>query len=472
VIATLQAAVRAAERLRVLRDRYPLGCARMWDRPSALTSQRRAFCADIAEDVHYVRGGKGSGKTRGAAQVIAATVRGRRDPEVTAWAAANGYPVHRIPERLTRKTPVVWSAAAHDLSVMWLRPEIEPFLPDGTTFAYWNAKSEATADLPGGGRLIMKAAKQGRRAYQSIVSPLIGLDEEHEKEVADECRSRTARYPGGGGFVLVTATPVEALRKPAMSWLHDDFVVELKPGHAMAEIHGSHSPFLNRAKRRRLLAAMSESDRAVEERGEFIRPGGLVYWAWDRLVHVVPPRELNPGWLRLLVIDIGTAAPTAALAMAYDPILDQIHVYACHYARELTAAQHAEAIRAMYAELGEALPRIQVMDLETPDSRAIVSEYMEVGFSPTGAVKRHGFGIAVTNQRLSVVARGQDRIDRPGILIHDVPSCGIIAREADAHCWSDRAVARDGHTPTSTQGADHALDCLRYGAVHVELMRR
>lgn len=460
----------AARQIQAARARYPLAMARLWHRDPPRTSQRTAFTIDLADMMHCVLGGMGSGKTEGAIQVAAAMARGRDDLEVRVWAAANGFPLARIPPK---PSIVIVSAGTHQLSNATLRPLFARYMPAGTEYKCWQAdKMEAQAALPNGCRVRLMAATQPLDQWQSMAANFALLDEEHAELIVDSALQRTTRtsWPGSAGWVLLSATPATVLKNPDMAWMHERLAVRKLDGYQMRHIHGSDNPHLDRDARERLYETMSASRRGLEDRGEWYNPGGMVFDRFDRAIHVVAPHRIPSDWQRLGGLDLGTAAPTAYLASAYDPGKDQLHIYGGYYGRNSDQAVHASGIHALHAQLGDPLPSMILADLNTPDAMEMAIAYHDQGIALRPADKAFEAGIAAVSNRMEVRQRGRDRVEVPGLVIHDHPSVAPLLTEIPMFAWRQHHIK--GGASKATHGADHACDVLRYLCHYLWIARR
>lgn len=473
VTPALLATARVAHgRIQLARKLAPMATAALWHREPPLTSQRTAYTEDLGTHVHFVRGGKGAGKSEAGAQLTAAMARGRKDPQVVEWARRNGFPIRRIP---IEPALIIVSAASHQVSATTIRPMVAKLLPPGTSWSYYESKTnEAEARLPNGCKIRFMAATQPRDQFQSMAVDFAWLDEEHAEDLLDEVVTRVLRksWPGGHGFVLVTATPQTALTNPAMAWTMERF--DGREGYTSSHIEGLHSPFLNRHAREVFLASLKDPRRrALEEAGSAFAPGGVVFDAYDRRIHVVPPVQLDPTWIRRGALDIAPSAPTAYLATAYDPQRDQIHVYDGYYLASPHHASHAGAIVALHAARGEPPPPV-LGDFNTPDAVEIMVAYTDAGLRMGPADKSFQSGLSAVADRLMVRERGtgSNRGERPGLVIHDTPGTADLRREIPLYIWDPRKLYRGGTSPESTRGADHACDCMRYIALDTWKTRR
>jgi len=452
----------AAALIRAQRARYPLALARLWHRDPPRTSQRTAFTVDIAELLHAVLGGMGSGKTEGAIQVAAAMARGRNDPEVRAWAATNGFPLARIPPD---PELIIISSPSHQLSATVLRPLLAKYLPPGTAMTYWTSpKDEAGARLPNGCKIRLMAGNQPLDQWQSMKAQFALLDEQHKYDRVDSVLQRVTRatWPGSTGWSLFSATPAQAMTDPDMAWMHERLEVQRLDGYRMVHIYGSDNPYLDRAARDRLLVGQDAARRAMEDRGTWYNPGGMVFERYDRRIHVAPATAIPHDWHRAGALDLGTAAPTAYLASAYDAGNDVLHVYAGYYDRNADPTVHARAIHAVHARHHEQRPDLILGDLQTPDAQEMSVKYADQGVHLAPADKAFSSGVGSVNDRLAVRPRGRFGYVGPGLVIHDTPDLQPLIGEIPTFSWKKNHVQMYGATSKSTQGADHACDALRY----------
>ncbi len=431
----------ALRRLRARRD-APLRYAELWHRDKPRTSQQAIgrLVSSPLVDAALVSGGNGSGKTELAAQIYVAVMCGRNNPDARMWAIRNNFPLSRLPDRPGR---VIASALTSNDSRRVLREKVKAYLPKGSVWRKEDADGEAEVREPGGGVIIFKSNDQGRRAYQGDWADLVGLDEEHDHDVYNECLMRVSRVPGGMGWVLLTMTPLKG-----RTWVYDEFVKEHKASRPAMWIFGEDNPYLPQDKMARILAGYGEHERAARSHGEFVVLEGRVY-QFLRHLHVVPSFVPPPEWPRFRSWDFGTRNPTSVGWYALDTLDDVLHKYGEHYQPDWTLSQHAAQVKAMTGE-----DRIVWTVADSADLGARLALARDHGIETIPSVKDVRAGINAVAERLRPDANG-----RPHLVIHD--NCPNTIREFDNYVWAKRGGNKD-QPDMPLKANDHAMDELQY----------
>ena len=186
-----------------------------------------------------------------------------RMPPCSAWASALSWELWGdilLPELLT------WSPIDRIISA----PE------PGKISA--NKKIKLRADNGSTSVITGKAAEQGAKMYQSARVDVIWFDEEHPKEVYDECQPRLLRR---GGRTIGTMTPL----KGQATYIYSNIYEPAKNGRVPPERHWySHAgvadnPGIPPSAIEELKAELSHTPSQLDARlhGHFVKPVGIVY---------------------------------------------------------------------------------------------------------------------------------------------------------------------------------------------------
>lgn len=336
------------------------------------TSQKEAFTVH-GKRITAVIGGNRGGKSAGAGPVSVATALGRAHPAVQVWAHDCGFKLEDIPN----EEPHVFYAISptHEASVQYTRPTIEQFLPRGTIWHNRMGTSVAMAHLPGPngeppvptaqpgqpgfyGRIVFKAVKQGREAFQGVEVAGAWFDEEPlDRAVFGEVVTRCADV---GGRTYLSMTPLEG-----RTYLYYRLVRDRDPDAVVHELTGLHNPTglkrgLTRADglAREALADIRQGN-AVKARqricGMYGDVEGLVYPVFNDRLHVfddyadLPPRE--ECWI-YGGFDDGTVNPLAYLHAWYHPKTATWWVVKEIYREQMLISDLASELRAIWVEWG------------------------------------------------------------------------------------------------------------------------
>lgn len=409
------------------------------------TSQRDAIVRALkTSEAFLLSGGNRSGKTESASALAVAFAAGRREWYVQQWAELNNIPLELIPENPSE----VWiSALSYGDALTYLRPKIEKYTPVGTRFVRWKAQDRASAILPNGGKILSLSSEAGREKYQGGAVSLVVLDEEHPKDIFDECMLRCIDFRGR---CILSMTPLKGI-----TWVHDVFIDAPPTGYDRYAISGLDNPYVSSVKLRKAIAHMSEASQRSRLYGEFTNQSGLVYSEFSRDIHVVesftPPKD----WPRDRAIDFGVRNPFACLTFAHDERDDVLHVIDEYYQTEKTTLENGRRLLQRERQREETY-RWTVADPESRDGRLTLARELHIETIPA---PKHVGVIETINwvkERLALDSDG-----RPHLVIHD--NCKALLKELRLYRWSK---SQKGDAPIKAN--DHSLDALRYQVAHLK----
>jgi phage terminase large subunit-like protein len=334
----------------------------------------------------------------------------------------------------------VWvSALSYGDALTYIRPKLEKYCPTGSRFIRWKAQDRGQILLPNGGKVLSLSADAGREKYQGAAVSLVILDEEHPRDIFDECMLRTV---DNRGKVVLTMTPLKGI-----TWPFDCFFENPKPGYHTYSISGLDNPHVSSVKLRKAIAHMSMEAQRSRLYGDFVNQQGLVYQEFNRETHIVEPFAIPNSWPRYRAIDFGTRNPFACLWFAWDVQDDVLHVYREYYATERTTTENG---RHILNNSGTERYDWTVADPESRDGRLTLSR--EWGIETKAAPKHIGVTETINwvKERLALDIEG-----RPHLVVHK--NCSNLIKEFRLYRWSD---GRGKDKPIKKH--DHALDALRY----------
>jgi phage terminase large subunit-like protein len=427
-------------------DERPLATAVLWHRsgvdtsgakPRRRTSQRRAL-QNLGSLVTVLLGGNRTGKTEGGALWDVAQALGRDHPDAAAFIRNNGLNPDDFP---SGPGLVVVANLTHKDSREYMRPKLQRYCPKGTTFKNWAADDEAQAVLPNGGRILCKAYKQGREAFQGFNARAFHGDEEGPIDVLLEAMRGLIDQ---GGKVLLTMTPLKGWTR-----LLERYVREPREDTVVHWLHGVDNPHIPMDALKRVLSQYGAHEREARAFGRITALEGRIY-EFDRDAHVCRPFVPPPGWERIRVWDFGTRNPTCVLWMVRDPRDDTLYIYREHYQAEWRLSQHADEV--VRLSRGENYITT-VCDPEDLNARQTLAN--EHGIPNEPARKNVRSNINKVSEYLALDAEG-----KPHLKVFN--SCKNTIREFESYIWQEsRSKADDPEKPQKRD--DHAMDCVAYG---------
>lgn len=205
-------------------------------------------------------------------------------------------------------------------------------------------------------------------------------------------------------------------------------------------------------------ARMTEEQRALRIRGEFVVMEGVVYREYFDAIrpngHLVKPFRVPAAWPRWRAIDYGASSPTACLWFALGPD-ETIFVYREYYQAGSSIPHHAKAIK--NASEGEKYIRTLIDPAAFAASPAnpitVAGQYQKEGMPCFPWPRAQEMGLHAMVQRV------KQRLEVKRIEVFE--NCVNLRREFRS--WKYKA-DKDGKPLASDAfeaGNDHALDCLR-----------
>jgi phage terminase large subunit-like protein len=175
----------------------------------------------------------------------------------------------------------------------------------------------------------------------------IHFDEECPKTVYQEC---IARLVDTGGVWWMSQTPVQG-----MEWIFDDIYLPAKEGKkkiGIVEATMEDNPTLSREAIERFIGELSEEERLIRTKGQYVHLGGAVFQDFNPSTHCIPRGVFKPTPDHRIIrtMDSGYTNPTVWLWLAVAPD-GTITVFKEHYAAKKTVAEHAEIVNRITKEI-------------------------------------------------------------------------------------------------------------------------
>lgn len=305
----------------------------------------------------------------------------------------------------------------------------------------------AVRHISGGESVLgFKSFDQGRSSFQGTARHVVHLDEEPPLEVYQEALLRTLTV---GGHVLLTMTPLMGLTPLLRHFVGESGEQHSAAGKAVIKAGWGDAPHLGQEAQMRLRASLPPHELAAREHGEIRAGRGLIYPV-DEASVAVPRFAIPPHWRRIVGVDFGWSAPTAAVWLAHDVASDVVYVTDTYAISEHTPAEHAVQLLAR----NNGCPAVcdpAGQAASQRDGASLIELYANAGLNFTLADNTVEHGLMVMLERL-----------RSGRLkvFADLPDW-----------WAEfRTYSRDAKGRVLKQN-DHLMDATRYALVSLPLAR-
>jgi hypothetical protein len=206
------------------------------------------------------------------------------------------------------------------------------------------------------------------------------------------------------------------------------------------------------------LSMLPETERRQKLMGDWDTFSGQYFVEFQRDIHVIPPFPIPDSWQKYRGVDFGTANPYCCLWGAVDPADGTMYIYREAYAKNLTAAQQARAIKGLSVST-EDKPENYVMSVGDP---SMFNNTAGTGTTVAGQYNSNGVILTrAKNQRIG----GWQNVRR---YMAPSPVDSVIRLKIFDNCVNlIRTLPQMRHAKTNpedldTKDEDHAVDALRY----------
>ncbi len=194
-----------------------------------------------------------------------------------------------------------------------------------------------SAGDPMWGRVLLRSAASSR-GLEAATAKAAWLDEcGQDAFTVETWEAVLRRLSLAQGRVLGTTTPYN------LGWVKTEIYDRWRAGDQDIGVYSFRSilnPSFPLAEFERARETMPDWRFRMFYCGQFTRPAGLIYEAFDEAVHLRDPFDMPPAWPRYVGVDFG-AVNTAVVWLAHDPQRDVFHAYRESLAGGRTTAQHA-----------------------------------------------------------------------------------------------------------------------------------
>lgn len=189
---------------------------------------------------------------------------------------------------------------------------------------------------------------------------------------------------------------------------------------------------------------------------QFTSTVGLIYPEWDNTEHIIEEYEYNPEWPNYLFVDFGYTNPFVALDVQVSPS-DEVYVWRERYVSKEAIHKHLYEMKSRPQPSGYSL-KLAFGDAADPEAIAVFNEI---------------FGPMVAEQSAKDWARGVAEVKRflrsedGKARLHVHKSCVNTIAEFQSYRMHQPRQEEENKQERARKFADHAMDALRYGIMHL-----
>jgi len=258
------------------------------------------------------------------------------------------HPYRKVPEGPVRGRVVGVDFASGIDKI--LLPQFQQWVPKSLLInGSWDdsySKERRVLTLANGSFVEFMSYDQDLQKFAGTSRHFVHFDEEPPELIYDECR---ARLVDTNGEWWMTLTPVEG-----MEYIYEQVYIPGKEGHELfgvTEVEMSDNPYLDKKAIEEYLGSLTDEQRQIREKGQFIQVGGAVFKNFHASTHTTDQFRLTRQHRIYVSIDYGWRDPTAILWHAVAPD-GTITTFAEHYQPQMTIAEHCQVFHKKNAELG------------------------------------------------------------------------------------------------------------------------
>ena len=294
----------------------------------------------------------------------------------------------------------------------------------------------------------------------------IHFDEECPKSVYQEC---IARLVDTNGVWWMSQTPVQG-----MEWIYDDIYMPAKEGKkkiGIVEATMQDNPTLSKDAIERFMAELTEEERQIRTKGQYVHLGGSVFPDFTPSTHCLEKGSFRPTTQHRIIrtMDSGYTNPTVWLWLAVDED-NNVTVFKEHYAAKKTVAEHAAIVNQITKDMER---DFGVKVWLTTGDPAIKQTKEHTGTSILQEYQRAGIYIAVDMipkdrriglERIRQYMKWNKKSKRPHLMITD--DCPHLIAELPKLRWKKWAspkIAEQNNKHEDIRDRDnHCYDALKY----------
>lgn len=388
------------------------------------------------------------------------------------WVASNTHPYRERPEKWGHG-PVSLRIIVVDVTKgveQIMLPKFKRWMTrdmmvDGSWDKSWD-KNNLTLTFSNGSTIDFLTYGMTLEKFGGVPRHMIGFDEEPPRPIFNESLMRLKDFDGTW---IIAATPVNGI-----DWIYDLLVEPAQEGHLpevkVFELNSKENPYLLGGNDEKFYMGMDTEERAIREEGKYVALSGLVFPKFkDDIDKYVSVRDWQGRKVAFYTtVDHGWANPTAWLWIVV--FTDgSAHVFAEHYAGQMTIAEHSAVVKSR-----EEAWHIAEDDIQRCGDPAMKQHNAVNGMSFIQTYAMHGINIGVEGIPHDV-AVGVEKLQqylqirsngKPLLTIS--PSCPNLIRELKKLRWATYESSKLAYSKNKQEVVhkkdDHAFDALRYWA--------
>ena len=289
--------------------------------------------------------------------------------------------------------------------------------------------------------LKLRSYDQGRKIFQGTEEDIIWMDEECPYDVYEEALIRTMTT---NGQFMLTFTPLSGLTELVLAFLDsckEQVLTDTTNPRYRVQAGWNHAPHLTEEMKGKIVKSLKLKPHQLKARmnGEPSLGAGAIY-PYDPDDLKQKPFMIPAHWPRAYGMDVGWDK-TAVIWGAWDRDNDIVYIYSEHYMGQVTAAEHAAAVKArgewMYGAIDPASKGRSQKDGEN-----LFDVYTNLGLNIRKADNAVEAGLTAVNERF---ATGRLKIlsNLSGV-------------------WHELSLYRRNEDGKVVKENDHLMDAMRY----------
>jgi phage terminase large subunit-like protein len=312
------------------------------------------------------------------------------------------------------------------------------------------SSSKKSMTFRNGSVIDLKTHQQEVDAFAGVPLHFVHFDEEPPQAVFNECRLRLIDF---NGCWYMTMTPVKG-----QNWIFDRFIATRSKNVQLFEVDIDSNPHLNQEALRILDEDLTDDEKEIRQKGNFVPAGGRILKMFNHSRHVIEaPESIPDSWAIYVSIDHGFNNPSAILWHAVSP-KGEVVTFFEHYKNKMIIKDHAARIKVVNKVFG-------ITPLIYTGDPSMAQKTAETGNSALSIYRENG--IPLTTYKRDVPGR----IDKMNEYFqhdmwHITNKCPNLIKEVNGYAFkthiSPKVADRSNVREEPNKKNDHAVDSAGY----------